>query len=59
MVVLIMQFSMEYLGNKDQSHSGNLSLTCFNIDVKLGPFTLLAFSLFEACIALLATFTWS
>lgn len=59
MAVLIMQFSVEYLGNKDQSHPGNLSLACFNIDVKLGPFTLLAFSLSEVCVALLATFSWS
>jgi len=59
MAVLIMQFSVEYLGNKDQSHPGNLSLACFNVDVKLGPFTLLAFSLSEACVALLATFSWS
>lgn len=52
LVVLIMLFSLEYLGNKDQSHKDDLSLACLHVDLKLGPFILLAFLLSKACVLL-------
>lgn len=47
-----MLFSLEYLGNKAQSHKDDWSLACLHDNLKFGPFILLAFSLSKTCVLL-------